>query len=52
MEFEKKEKNGYIVFICPKCESEDVEIEQDFDEGELLAEDIVCGNCGYMERIY
>lgn len=39
-------------FICLECGSDEYEIEEEWDEGELIAKDIVCSNCGYREVIY
>ena len=40
--------------VCPECGMKgEFELEQDFgDDDELIAEDLVCGNCGYVERVY
>lgn len=39
-------------FICPDCGCDEGELEQDWEEGELISEDIVCNNCGYREVLY
>lgn len=37
---------------CPECEHTEYEIEDDYDDDELISQDIVCDNCGYVERVY
>lgn len=39
-------------FSCPKCNSRECELEQDFDENEITSEDLVCNNCGYREILF
>lgn len=39
-------------FKCPDCGGNDCELEQDYDDGELLAEDLVCDDCGHVDRLY
>jgi primosomal protein N' len=43
--FEKK------INECPECGG-NMELEQDWDDDELVAEDMVCDNCGYRSFIY
>lgn len=39
-------------FLCPECDCRECELEQDWDESELIAEDLVCNNCGYREILF
>jgi len=39
-------------FICPECGCDEYEIEEEWCDNELIAQDKVCNNCGYREIIY
>lgn len=39
-------------FKCSDCGGTDCELEQDYDDDELLAEDLVCDDCGHVDRLY
>lgn len=39
-------------FKCPDCGKNECDLEQDWmDDGELLAEDLVCDHCGGFIRL-